>query len=196
MHPSNMAYWKHAKEKYPRYFANPSKVVEFGCCNVNGTVRVLFDCDTYIGVDWLKEPDVDVVSLAHEYKPGFQFDTIISSSMLEHDPYWDKSLANMISMLKDDGILLLSWGGALNGEHCLWSAPDGKFHALAGDKVLNLLREAGMFIDEFRYENQFMGDGPKVFGQYLALIAFKDERYSTPPHIIDLRSPQDTEAPA
>jgi len=183
MHPSNMAYWKHAKEKYPRYFANPSTVAEFGCCNVNGTVRVLFNCDTYIGVDWLKEPDVDVVSLAHEYKPGRQFDTIISSSMLEHDPYWDKSLTNMVSLLKDDGILLLSWGGALNGAHCLWSAPDGKFHALAAAKVRRHLTGLGVFIDEFRYEDTFMGKGK--ISQYLAMIGFKDEKYSIEPHIYD-----------
>jgi len=192
MHVANMKYWEYAKAKYPRYFSRPSKVVEIGSFNINGTVRILFDCDHYVGVDWIKGKDVDVVSLAHEVNFDYQFDTIISTSMLEHDPYWELSLAKMVSLMKDDGILLLGWGCARNGPHCTWSAPDKKHHPLKGDKVLNLLQKAGLFIDEFRYEDHFMG--VPGFGQYVVLIAFKDAKYSTPPHIIDMRAPEDTEA--
>ena len=192
MHESNMKYWEHARAKYPRYFTAPSKVVEFGSFNINGTVRDVFKCDHYIGVDWLAGPCVDVVSLAHEVNFDYQFDTVISASMLEHDPYWEQSLAKMISVMKDDGILLLSWGAAMNGPHCTWSAPDKKHHALKVDKVLNFLRKARMFVDEFRYECGFMGTGK--FDQYAVLIAFKDEKYSIEPHIIDERHPEDIEA--
>ena len=191
MHESNMKYWEHCKEKYPRYFADPSKVIEFGSFNINGTVRVLFNCTEYIGLDWIEGPSVDLVSLAHEVNFNYKFDTIISSSMLEHDPYWEKSLDKMISLMKDDGILLLSWGGALSSEHCLNFAPDGKYHPLKAEKVFNFLKNEKLFIDEFRYENIFMGE--PGWSAYLAFIAFKDEKYSKAPHIIDRLAPEDRE---
>jgi hypothetical protein len=51
------------------------------------------------------------------------------------------------------------------------------------------LQKAGFFIDEFRYEDHFMG--AKGFGQYVVLIAFRAEKYSVGPHIIDARAPED-----
>jgi SAM-dependent methyltransferase len=191
MHAANMKFWEHAKEKYPKYFTNPSKVIEVGSYNINGTVRILFTCDDYIGIDWLAGPGVDVVSLAHDINFDYKFDTVISASMLEHDPYWEKSLDKMISLMKDDGILLLSWGGALSGAHCLGFAPDGGYHPLKAEKGLNFLKNAKIFINEFRYENIFMG-GTGWCGE-VALIGFKDEKYSLLPHILDPLAPQDME---
>ncbi len=57
------------------------RTAEFGSFNVNGTVRILFDCDHYVGIDWIAGPCVDVVSLAHEVNFQYQFDTIITASM-------------------------------------------------------------------------------------------------------------------
>ena len=186
MHPLNRHFWRQASQKYPRYFNDPSVVIEFGALNINGSIREYFTCQNYIGVDWRPGNCVDVVSLAHEVKyPNACFDTVASASMLEHDPYWQKSLAKMVDLMRGDGMLVLSWGSALNNPHELAVAPDGKFHSLKSKLVFDYLEEIGLYIHQFLYEHSvFLGHSPKVltgwqagFGE-VTLIGFKSPRYA------------------
>lgn len=200
MHPANKLYWAHCATVYRRHFQDPSSVIEFGSYNINGSIREIIECQDYTGLDWRAGPGVDVVSLAHEYNPGRTFDTVTSASMLEHDPHWQASIVNMTSLMKDDGILVMTWGAALNKEHCLEEAPDGAFHALPAGRVLTLLDELGLYIHEFRYEKWFGEDHglrPRMMlhggvGE-VAVVAFKDEKYSTGERIIDDLFPEDQE---
>ena len=138
MHVANNIFWKYIAEKFSDFF--DEDIIEFGSYNVNGTIRDYFkNCKRYIGVDWRSGPCVDVVGLAHEVKFNFKAKAILSASMLEHDPYWEKSLDNMINHLKLNGILVLTWGAAKNAEHRLHEAPDRKFHCLKAAKVINYL---------------------------------------------------------
>jgi 2-polyprenyl-3-methyl-5-hydroxy-6-metoxy-1,4-benzoquinol methylase len=129
------------------------------------------DCD-YVGVDWREGQGVDVVCLAHEFPADRRFDTVLSASMLEHDPYWEKSLEKMVEVLKDDGMLFISWGAYFNGTHEEDMAPDGKFHALPAGYVLKKIAALGMNIIEFKYENNIHETGTK--GE-TCLIAVKGE---------------------
>jgi len=158
MHPSNILYWDTCKKRFPELFKN-RRVVEFGSYDVNGTVRDYFDDCTYLGVDWRDGPGVDHVCLAHEFDESMKFDTVISTSMLEHDPYWEKSLHKMVDVLTDDGALLLSWGSALNLSHEEKTCPDydektnpKPFHPRPVRHVLDLLDLLGMHVQESRYE--------------------------------------------
>jgi hypothetical protein len=200
MHEANRLYWKHCSEKYSRHFHTPSSVIEFGSFNINGSIREVFSCKDYTGLDWRPGPGVDVVSLAHEYDPGRTFDTVVSASMLEHDPHWRESIANMVSMMKTDGIIVLTWGAALNAPHCLHEAPDGEFHPLPAGRVIKLLESMGMHIHEFRYEKWFarecglpsrhiLNDGVGEVG----LVAFTNEKYSSGDRKIDDLFPEDQE---
>src|SRR3989344_5644428 len=138
MHVANNIFWKYIAEKFSDFF--DEDIIEFGSYNVNGTIRDYFkNCKRYIGVDWRSGPCVDVVGLAHEVKFNFKAKAILSASMLEHDPFWEKSLDNMIDHLMPGGIMVLTWGAAKNGEHCLNEAPDGKFHCLKAGKVIDYL---------------------------------------------------------
>jgi len=188
MHRANLLYWQHCAAKYARHFSAPSKAIEFGSYDINGSIRQVFDVEDYTGLDWRAGPCVDVVSLAHEYDPrGQKYDTIVSASMLEHDPHWEESISNMVKMMKVDGILILTWGAGLNVEHCLEEAPDGKFHCLKAGKVLNLLERLGLYVHELRYERLFVdsnnlrvrwgaaGDGMGEVG----LVAFNKESCPT-----------------
>ena len=95
-------------------------VLEVGSYNVNGSVRDHFhNFSSYTGVDFRPGPNVDEVCLAHDMDFDVKFDVVISSSMLEHDRHWRDSITNMESHLKDDVILLLSWGAANNDPHGL-----------------------------------------------------------------------------
>jgi hypothetical protein len=105
--------------------------------------------------------------------------------MLEHDPYWQKSLAKMVDLMRGDGMLVLSWGSALNNPHELAVAPDGKFHSLKSKLVFDYLEEIGLYVHQFLYEHSvFLGHSPKVltgwqagFGE-VTLIGFKSPRYA------------------
>ncbi len=202
MHIANTLYWQACAAKYPKYFKDPSRVIEFGSYNINGTIRTAFNCTDYTGVDWRPGPGVDVVSLAHDHKVDKPYDTVVSASMLEHDPHWDKSLANILTHMTDEGILILTWGAALNVIHCLEEAPDGKFHALPAGKVMTLLRKEGMHIHELQYEKLFMERTqdlahfrPRERGGMgeVGLVAFWDKKYAKgTKSVMDDLLPQDS----
>lgn len=181
MHYTNRLFWERCRKSYPRYFSDPSKVVEFGSLNINGSIRDHFSCSDYTGVDWRPGPCVDLVCLAHEVPFSLEsIDTIVSASMLEHDPYWERSLSKMAEVMKPDGFMGITWGGALNNPHCVASAPDGKFHPLCAGLVLNYLEKIGIYVHKFCYEESLLIENNEV-GRVgaapsgaVALIAFKD----------------------
>ena len=177
MHLSNFQWWIYASGRWANHFNN-ARVLEIGSYSINGTIRPIFrNCD-YTGLDWRPGPYVDIVSLAHEFKwdKTAPFDAIVSASMLEHDPYWESSLRNVIPMLDSEhGALFLSWGSADNPRHCAPECPDYEeakkknehmtlHHALPAWNVVDLLLSMGFVIQEFRYEddmpfNQHLYDG-------------------------------------
>jgi SAM-dependent methyltransferase len=125
------------------------------------------------------------------------FDVIISASMLEHDPFYEHSLRKMLELLKEDGILMLSWGAAINEPHEFRTCPDfhvtknpTAFHPLPAGRVLKLLDSWGVYVEEFRYER---GMFPKVTNSMgeVALVAFKDAKYGTGERFIDKLIPED-----
>lgn len=183
MHAANRRFWQRAKAEYPRYFSNhEARVVEFGSYNINGTIRDQFASLHYTGLDWQPGPCVDVVSLAHDapFAPE-TFDVVASASMLEHDPYWQRSLAKMVSVLKPDGLIALSWGGGRNSPHNLDTAPDGLFHSLKAGLVLRELATLGVVVHFFQYERaegyeakRLDEPGALYFVGEVTLIGFKD----------------------
>jgi len=106
------------KIKYPESFKGV-RVLELGSGNVNGTVRDYFeDTKEHIGVDFRKMDCVDLVSYAKDTKfRKSHFDTLISYSMIEHDPDWKESLGNNFPFIKKGGLIFLAWGGESNAKH-------------------------------------------------------------------------------
>jgi SAM-dependent methyltransferase len=200
MHLLNRLFWQYCAKKYNKYFDGPNHILEVGSYDVNGSVRDYFKNFTkYIGVDWRPGPCVDVVCMAHDMDFPFKFDTIITASMLEHDRHWDKSITKMVELLKDDGILLLSWGAALNPPHEHYTADDGGFHSLPAGRVLKFLKSINVHVHEFRYEGrQFKkhvvikpGRKSNAGMGEVCLVAFKQEpKFFGKPHI-DVLVPED-----
>jgi len=203
MHANNRVFWEACSKEHSRYFNNPSKVIELGCMSVNGSIRDYFDCPFYIGVDWRNGRSVDLISLAHKasFVDGF-FDTVVSASMLEHDPHWKKSVVNMIRMMKQDGILIITWGAALNNAHCFETAPDGKFHSLPGGRLLDFMEKQGVYVHQFQYEWSLLPDnldkriaqktlyhpvtGLRDLGTgEMVMVAFKDKKMAAGDRAID-----------
>jgi SAM-dependent methyltransferase len=201
MHTANRKFWRYCQRKYARYFKGQVNVLEVGSQNVNGSVREYFKKaksrnKTYIGVDWRAGPGVDVICLAHNMVFDKKFDVVISCSMLEHDPNWGKSLVSMIQYLKEDGILLLSWGAALNPPHCLETATDNQFHGLPAEYVIDIVQQNGIYIHEFRYEGLLSFTtkrdyvSPGGMGE-VCLVGFKDPKHAIGDKIVDTLLPGD-----
>ena len=192
MHYENTLFWERCKWKYSKYFKDPSRVIEFGSRYINGTVKAHFWCKDYIGVDAGGDFFVDVVSLAHEVKfERESFDVVVSASMLEHDVHWEKSIQKMVTLLKQDGLLAITWGAALNGEHGNKLSLDGGFHPQKAGQIINKLEELGMYIHEFQYERSLLPPTVKRFRPMpigmgeVVLVAFKDKKHAIGESLID-----------
>lgn len=192
MHKANWIWWQRCSEKYPIYFDHPNlRILEVGSAYVNGSIRDHFKkFSTYIGVDWRTGKNVDVVCFAHQMAFDEPFNTVASASMLEHDRHWEKSLPTMAKHMKKDGILLLSWGAALNPSHCREHADDGQFHALPARQVIKLLQDLGLYIHEFKYEHNIAG-GKWGWGE-VCLVAFNNKKFALGESIIDPLLPEDS----
>ena len=182
MHLTCMKWLEYVRDRYPEHF-NSCRVLEMGSLNINGSVRPYFKNCEYTGVDWRPGPNVDLVSLAHKVRLRKKFRTIISCSMLEHDPHWEMSLTKIIDLLGDDGALFLVWGGIGNAPHCWETAPDGEFHPLKASLVFDYLTNKGLYVHEFGGEDSFMrhlklGDlDLRIAVGCFNLVGFKDKNY-------------------
>jgi SAM-dependent methyltransferase len=99
------------KAEYPEAFTK-AKVLEIGSYSVNGTARDYFEKDcTYVGVDIMAGPEVDIVAPALEtkFKEG-EFDVLLSVCMFEHDPDWKKTITHNKQWLKQGGLFITSLG--------------------------------------------------------------------------------------
>lgn len=115
-HPEQRNFMISVKKRFPDKFIN-TRVVDFGSLDLNGNNRYLFDRPKeYIGIDIGPGPNVDIVCRAHEYA-GEGFDVAISSEMLEHDEYWEKSIQSMINCVKPGGIVVFSCATTGRPEH-------------------------------------------------------------------------------
>ena len=103
--------WKDdLKRMFPDYFRNV-KVLDIGSADINGTNRLWFENCTYVGLDIKPYKNVDVVSIAHEYDaPDGSFDVVCSTSELEHDMYWDKTIRKMVSLVRSGGMIWFAAG--------------------------------------------------------------------------------------
>jgi len=126
------------KERYPNLFYNVD-VLELGSYNENGTVRDFFNAKRYVGVDWRPGPCVDVVCLAHEYDDRRLFDVLITTEMLEHDPYWKQSLLNGIRLLRNGGSVIITCASPDRPEHYVHTSPKKDYYkGLNPDEILSV----------------------------------------------------------
>lgn len=116
--------------------------LELGAFDLNGHARsILPGSVRWTRIDARPGPGVDVVALAHE-APEREggWDLVLSTEMLEHDPYWRESLARMSSVLRPGGLLVLTWASPNRPPHEPDASPiPGHYHAPSFDEVCCLL---------------------------------------------------------
>ena len=99
-------------------FERVGKVLEVGSYDVNGSLRGSLDVDTYIGVDLLQGPGVDVVGFGHEVDLGTaQFDVAFAGEVFEHDPHFLKTFENLIRHVRPGGLVLFTCATKGRPEH-------------------------------------------------------------------------------
>ncbi|CAB4159118.1 Glycosyltransferase Aah/TibC [uncultured Caudovirales phage] len=116
-HYQQQEFCKKISEKFPEYFRG-KKVLDIGSLDINGSNHFFLDSCNYIGLDVGEGPNVDVVQVAHLYDaPDNYFDLIISTEVFEHDMFYQKSIQNIIRMLKPGGAFIFTCASTGRPEH-------------------------------------------------------------------------------
>lgn len=131
LHKEADQFVRQVKAEYPEYFSN-KKVLEVGSLDINGSVRKYFENCDYTGIDLGEGLGVDRVAHitdllkeATEIRPEVFvsvapcafWDVVVSTEALEHDNLWLESLSAMYSLLKPNGLLLITCAGPTRAEH-------------------------------------------------------------------------------
>lgn len=101
----------------------PLSVVEFGACNMNGSVRDAYpQASSWLGVDVQEGPGVDVVADAATWMTSERFAVCVCAEIFEHTPDWRAILETAFSVLAPGGLLVASCATGRRPPH---SAVDG-----------------------------------------------------------------------
>ncbi len=133
MHPEQTRFVQRVKEAFPRHFRG-TRVLEIGSLDVNGTIRPLFEGADYTGIDLAPGPGVDVVCAGQDFRgPDASFDVVISCEVMEHNPFWKETFANMVRLCRRDGLLVMTCATTGRPEH-------GTTRCLPGDSPPTVAR--------------------------------------------------------
>lgn len=107
-------------------------VVEFGSRNVNGSVRPHFaGAASYIGVDAVEGPDVDVVRKVQGLRADtfeHPVDVVVCCELLEHESEPKSIIAAAHRILTPGGVLILTAAGPGREPHGIDGGAVGKEH--------------------------------------------------------------------
>lgn len=113
-HPQQQAFIARAAALHPA----TGPLLEVGSLDVNGTVRPFFPgAEPYVGIDLAPGRAVDVVASGHDFGPDEAFATVVTTECLEHDPGWDRTLRNIVRVLRPGGTLLITCATTGRHEH-------------------------------------------------------------------------------
>ncbi|MET3178811.1 UNVERIFIED_ORG: SAM-dependent methyltransferase [Variovorax guangxiensis] len=107
-HPQQRFFVAGVKQFLPSYFSGRA-VIEIGSLNLNGSVREFFQDCNYLGLDVGEGPDVDLVCHGENYGGAANgTDVVISCEAMEHNPQWKKTWLNMLRLVKEDGLVVMT----------------------------------------------------------------------------------------
>lgn len=138
--------WLQARvREHPQHAGQGASVLELGSRNINGSPRTQWPAGTrWLGIDAHAGRDVDVVGVAHEQIPVHvegAVDVVVTTEMLEHDPFWQRTLEAAVQVLRPGGLLLLSCASKRRSPHHLEDSPvPGHYEGLDPDPIVAHLR--------------------------------------------------------
>lgn len=140
-HPAQQHFMLSVKQKFPQFF-NGIRVLDVGSLDINGSNRYLFENNCkYLGIDIGMGNNVDIVCRAHEFVDYYGFDTIVSTECFEHDEFLNKTLENIVKLLKSNGLFAFTCATTNRAEHGTkranaWASPFTSL--LSGDYYKNI----------------------------------------------------------
>lgn len=112
MHGASATFVANAIERHLLEHGPFTSVLEVGARDINGTVRSLFGPCEYVGMDVHDGPGVDLVWDATvpwpERWPGFEFDCVVCTNVLEHVNCWERVIVNAREALAPGGWLIVT----------------------------------------------------------------------------------------
>lgn len=148
MHAQVMEWLQQQRQSYPQHFAPGVRVLELGSRDINGSPRLLFAMPSYyLGIDCHGGAGVDAVGVAHELVPLHctePVDVVVTTEMLEHDPYWPKTLQAARKALRPGGLFMLSCASPKRSAHHLEDSPvPGYYGGRSPGEIMEILRAEG-----------------------------------------------------
>jgi len=111
------------------------RVIEIGSRDINGSVRSHFPSASWIGLDQIAGPAVDVVCNALDYTPSEQVDLVICCEVFEHTNEWPFLIHRAKHWLKPGGRIIITCAGIGRAVH---SAIDGGHELHFGEFYRNV----------------------------------------------------------
>ena len=150
MHGQVMSFLKAELQRSPQHALPGVRVLELGSRDINGSPRSCFPAPAYyLGIDCHSGPGVDVVGVVHEIlnsRSCEPFVVVVSTEMLEHDPFWTQTLCASVSLLKPGGLFLLSCASRKRGAHHLEDSPvPGHYQGLNPEDLLPVLHRLALW---------------------------------------------------
>ena len=146
----------------------PISVIEIGSKNLNGTARDHFPAASWIGIDQLPGPCVDIVCNALDFTPDMQCDLVICCEVFEHTPDWRRIIERSAEWLVPGGRMIITCAGIGREIH---SAIDGGFVLHFGEWYGNIserqLSEAMQFAGLTAIEVSGNADAGDTYGTAL-----------------------------
>lgn len=158
-HPSQREFVERVRDKFPEFF-DLCRVLEVGSRNVNGTVRDLFSDCHYTGIDCHGGKMVDIVTVAHEFRPGEEsiYDTVISCEAFEHDPHLRQTIDMIHRVLRPGGLFVATWASDQREEHGTtrtgddaWGPDPDYYHGVSASEFYGILGD--------RFKHHWFEDG-------------------------------------
>jgi predicted SAM-dependent methyltransferase len=148
-----------------RYVGRPAKVIELGGRNVNGSNRQHFSECEYISVDKREGPEVDLVVDAVRLRLGKpDFDVVVCTNVLEHEPRWRDVLTTAYECLRPDGVLIVTTVDERFPPHSGIDGcelqPDEHYEGVHMDELRDALGAAGFLVTDYRSTRE--GDAQAV----------------------------------
>lgn len=157
MHREIMDFLGWAKKKIgPSDHIRTLHVVEVGAYDMNGSPREVFGQHAveYVGVDHRPGPGVNVVSLGHLYRRDRPFNLAVCCQVLEHDPYWPATVANLVWLVRQGGHVIVTCAGPGFVKHELDTSPgydpnvsDPYYRNVSADEIRGVLESAARWVD-------------------------------------------------
>jgi SAM-dependent methyltransferase len=123
--------------------------LEIGSRNINGSPRCFFT-GSYVGLDMIDGPDVDVVGFAAALPfADASFDCVVCTEMLEHDPTPWLTLPEIARVLRPGGVVILTARGI---GYPLHGFPDDYWRFTASS-FRHLFELAGLRVVETRLDD-------------------------------------------